>query len=145
MRVSIKQIYDITAAFITDCNTNIQTDISEHHTEYKLTRNGYTLYILAPHGAPEWNISDEFWLDREGTISLYYNSRLVSIAFTKHNVGLAMDKSPYNPIRIATRMLSPRFFKLLDMAKSRFRNTIPKTDNSAKIRQLLCTLNAKQK
>lgn len=134
MKISTDLAYDITKAFITDEKTTIKREFSHHyHTNYILTKDNLQLVIYVPHGAPGYDWLDDYYYMNNGDISLYRNSYNIAYYHTKHNVGRAMNKSKYNPIRLITRALSPRFFNLIDMADARINNKIKTTDNTDKI------------
>ena len=150
MILKIKHVYDITSAIISNNFIAIQNISTPKKTGYRIeTYNALfgnlTLQIDAPHGAPEWNIADEFWIIREGVIQLYQNKDFIFAAYTKHNVGRAFGRSKHNPICILTRIQSPRFFKLLNMADACFRGQLEAHDNNLQIYHELKKLKEKQK
>lgn len=142
---TIFEVYDITQAILTNKFIGIQNTSNAYNTSYRIESahpayGTLVLIIEAPHGAPEWNMSDELWLEREGIIELYHNKRYLFSAYTKHNVGRAFDRSKYNPISIFTRARAPLFFHLLNMAHDRLHDRVEKTNNTQQIAQLLKTL-----
>ncbi len=150
MKLSIKQVYDITSAILTNKYIGIQNTSDKYSTSYRIETSDslyghLVLCIDAPHGAPIWSIADEFWMDREGCIDLYQNGKHIFFAYTKHNVGRAFEKSNSCLVRTGTRMLSPRFFKLLNMAAAHLNAKLPTCDNTVKIQKLLTQLPKKQK
>lgn len=141
MKLSIKQAYDITSAILTNKHIGIQNTSDKYSTSYRIQTfdslyGNLVMSINAPHGAPIWSIADEFWMNREGCIDLYQNGKLIGRAFEKSNSRL---------VRTGTRMLSPRFFNLLNMADARLNGKLPTCDNTAKIQKLLKQLSEKQK
>ena len=150
MKLSIKQAYDITSAILTNKWIGIQNTSDKYSTSYRIQTfdslyGNLVMSINAPHGAPIWSIADEFWMDREGRIDLYQNGKLIFFAYTKRNVGRAFEKSNSRLVRTGTRMLSPRFFNLLNMADTRLNGKLPTCDNTTKIQKLLKQLSEKQK
>lgn len=150
MELSIKQAYDITSAILTNKYIGIQNTSDKSRTSYRIetsdSLHGHlVLYIDAPHGAPIWSIADEIWLNKEGCIYLCQNDKCIFFAYTKRNVGRAFEKSNSRLVRTGTRMLSPRFFSLLNMANARLNGKLSTRDNTAKIQKLLNQLSEKQK
>lgn len=141
MKLSIKQAYDITSAILTNKHIGIQNTSDKYSTSYRIQTfdslyGNLVMSINAPHGAPIWSVADEFWMNREGCIDLYQNGKLIGRAFEKSNSRL---------VRTGTRMLSPRFFNLLNMADARLNGKLPTCDNTTKIQKLLKQLSEKQK
>lgn len=140
MELSIKQAYDITSAILTNKWIGIQNTSRESCTSYRI-QTFDSLYgnLVMSINAPE------FWMNREGRIDLYQNGKLIFFAYTKRNVGRAFEKSNSRLVRTGTRILSPRFFNLLNMADTRLNGKLPTCDNTAKIQKLLNQLSEKQK
>lgn len=141
MKLSIKQAYDIISAILTNKHIGIQNTSDKYSTSYRIQTfdslyGNLVMSINAPHGAPIWSIANEFWMNREGCIDLYQNGKLIGRAFEKSNSRL---------VRTGTRMLSPRFFNLLNMADARLNGKLPTCDNTTKIQKLLKQLSEKQK
>lgn len=162
---SISEIYNITAAFITDRDTKVQiSDSDEDGTSYCFTKYGlanypYQLRIYVPCGAPEdlklkgsYTFSKNLltgkfkmrWHQpyktdkKQGEITIqrgtginFTGKRTIVSAETKHNVGRAFDKKQRQIVQTGTRMLSPNFFKLVEMAEKRALNQLKTSDNSA--------------
>ena len=136
----IKSIYDITSAFITDNDIQINATIDETAVTYTFKKNfragpPYLLRISVERGAP--CKQGRFTNYKRGHIQLEYNHEThPSILFkarTENNAGRAIDKKQCEIIQIITRLLSPRFFKLLHMAEKRIYGKIETTDNTAEI------------
>ena len=123
MFITADQAYNIAQSFISTKDATIEKCVSaRYYTHYTLTVNNLRLDIDAPHGGPGFDWLDDY--NYNGSITLYKNGSTIMFHGTKHTVGRAMNKSKYNPIRIATRMLSPKFFKIIDLAEDRIQNRI---------------------
>ncbi|MBQ2859016.1 MAG: hypothetical protein IJE82_01465 [Alphaproteobacteria bacterium] len=125
----------------------------------------YQLMIYAPKGAPErlklkgsytfrknpltqklnmrWNQpyrtdkkQGEITIQR-GTGINFMDGRTIAHAETKHNVGRALDKKQCDIVRFGTRMLSPKFFELIEMANKRAFSKIETSDNTTQMFNLL--------
>ena len=167
---TIREIYDIAAAFITDRNTSVKASDTDNGVSYRFTKPGladypYQLIIYIPRGAPErlklkgsyvfgtspltgklkmrWNQpyktdkkQGEIRIQR-GTGTNFMGNHDVVSAKTKHNVGRANDKTQCDIVQGFTRMLSPRFFELVQMAENRLNNKIKTTDNTTQMFNML--------
>lgn len=145
-RTTIKKMYDIATVFLTDSKTHIAKDVSKrYYTVYTLTKDNLTLQITAPHGSPEWN-PDFNRLDiNAGSIDLYGGVYYLMRAQTVINVGCAMNRPRTHIVHKITRMLSPYFFKLLDMAELRHSGQLATRDNTSKIYYQISRMNKRQK
>ena len=68
---------------------------------------------------------------QRGTGINFTGKRTIVSAETKRNVGRAFDKKQRQIVQTGTRMLSPKFFKLVEMAEKRALNQLKTSDNSA--------------
>ena len=127
VELTVNQTCDIAHAFLADKQTAVSKQVHGNwSTTYELAKDNMLMEICARHGAPEWSISDEFWLDKNGSIALYQDGKTVFYAQTRYNVGRAMVRSKYNPISILTRMRAPHFFHLIDLCEDRIQNRMQK-------------------
>ena len=146
MKTDIIQIYDIARAFIADKGTVISKKTENGWiTEYKMRNGILSLGVYAPHGAPSHGTTNENSTKKEGSLILCCGGKMVCDAHTRCNIGRAMGKSKYNPVRIFTRMRAPHFFRLMDLCEGRVQNRIPTTDNTNAIHQKLDQINTRQK
>ena len=149
-KCTIREIYDIATAFITDRKTTVNVSSTENGTTYTFIRRGladypYQLMIYAPKGAPEHLKYHPYITDKkQGSIKIQRGTgvnlmegRTIASAKTKHNVGRALDKKQCDIVRFGTRMLSPKFFQLMDMANKRAFGNIKTTDNTTQMFNLL--------
>lgn len=124
MFITADQAYNIAQSFISTKDATIEKLVSTryYYTHYTITVNNLRLDIDAPHGGPrcDWLVDYKY----RGIVTLYQNGRTIMLHVTKHTVDHAMNKSKYNPVRIVTRMLSPEFFKIIDLAEDRINNRI---------------------
>ena len=147
---TISEIYDIATAFITDRKTTVDVSSTENDTTYTFIRRGleeypYQLMIYAPKGAPEHLKYHPYITDKkQGSIKIQRGTgvnlmegRTIVSAKTKHNVGRALDKKQCDIVRFGTRMLSPKFFQLMDMANKRAFSKIETSDNTTQMFNLL--------
>ena len=138
---TIKQAYDIAMAFITDRDTTAHAQINDRHISYTFEKRfrtdlPYCLTIYVERGAPEKrgflmdNKRGHIMLQRGTATASDNHARTLFSAYTDCNAGRAVDKNQSDIVRFGTRMLSPRFFKLLDMAEKRVSGKIKTMDNS---------------
>lgn len=141
---TIKQAYDIAMAFISDCDTKVHATVNERHISYTFEKRfrtdaPYCLTIYVERGAPEKrgflmdNKRGHIMLQRGTATTSEHGARTLFSAYTDCNAGRAVDKTQSDIVRFGTRMLSPRFFKLLDMAEKRVSGKIKTMDNSGEI------------
>ncbi len=141
---TIKQAYDIAMAFISDCDTKVHATVNERHISYTFEKRfrtdlPYCLSIYVERGAPEKrgflmdNKRGHIMLQRGTATTSKHGARTLFSAYTDCNAGRAVDKTQSDIVRFGTRMLSPRFFKLLDMAEKRVSGKIKTMDNSGEI------------
>ncbi len=74
---------------------------------------------------------------QRGTGINFMDGRTIAHAETKHNVGRAFDKTQRDIVRWGTRMLSPKFFELVEMANKRATNQIETKNNTTQMFNLL--------
>ena len=147
---TISEIYDIATAFITDRQTTVDVSNSNGHLMYKFTKHGlaeypYTLVISAERGAPakipNTNQTNKkpghVYLQRGTALSGMYGPRTIVSAETKHNVGRAIDSTQREIVQFGTRMLSPKFFELIELANKRAFSKIETSDNTTQMFNLL--------
>lgn len=147
---TISEIYDIATAFITDRQTTVDVSHSNGHLIYEFTKRGlaeypYTLVISAERGAPtkipNTNQTNKktghVYLQRGTALSGMYGSRTIISAETKHNVGRAIDSTQREIVQFGTRMLSPKFFELVELANKRAFSKIKTSDNTSQMFNLL--------
>lgn len=154
-KTTITGIYDIATAFITDRNTQVSADCSKYGIRYTFTKRGladypYCMVIRIPRDAPEYNCHyalerkcGEVYLHRGSATTDIYHERTLLSATTKHNVGRANDNTQRDIVRVITRILSPRFFKLANMAEKRLRGEIQTTDNTAQLFNMIYRIKQK--
>ena len=138
-KCTIREIYDIATAFITDRDTTLKTTSVDGVTMYKFTKHGlaehpYTLVISVEHGAPTKIQNSNQTNKKTGHVYLLRdtetNPRTIISAETAHNVGRAVDKKQRGIVQLYTRILSPKFFQLMNMANERAFNRIKRTNNT---------------
>lgn len=137
----ISQIYDIATAFITDARTKLDTKKTGNAIKYTFTKNispetAYTLTIVLPIGEvikPEPGVRDWEVNYKQGVITLKSGDNLLMFAQTRHSVGRAADIRTSDIQKLWTRIKSPKFFQLIDMANKRTRGQVQLMDNSAQI------------
>ena len=147
---TINEMYDIATAFITDRKTTVNVSSTENGTTYTFIRRGleeypYQLMIYAPKGAPEHLKYHPYIKDKkQGSIKIQRGTgvnlregRTIASAKTKHNVGRALDTKQCDIVRFGTRMLSPKFFELIEMANKRAFSKIETSDNTTQMFNLL--------
>ena len=155
---TMTNIYDIAMAFITDRDTNINVSGNGKSLNYKFINRGladypYCLEITIPRGAPErlgWPLPLAT-NKKQGIVHLHrgtattdiYHERTLLSATTKHNVGRAHDPKQSDLMRFITRSMSPRFFKLVNMANQRTRCEIQTTDNTAMLYNMIYRIKQK--
>ncbi len=149
--------YDIAAAFITDQDTIISTfgidgDIGYRFTRYGLAEHPYclTIYAHAKAPAPERFCKKQI-KKNHGKIIIHRGTatpngtRTLLEYKTKQEVGTALDKTKSDARRFFTRIQSPKFFKLVDMAEKRISGQIQTTNNTAQLFNMIYRLKEKQK
>ncbi len=147
---TISEIYDIATAFITDRKTTVDVSYSNGHLMYTFIKRGlaeypHTLVISAERGAPtripHTNHTDKklgrVYLQRGTALDGGTGPRTIISAQTKYNVGRALDPRQREIIQIGTRMLSPKFFELIEMANKRATNQIETKNNTTQMFNLL--------
>lgn len=149
-KCTIREIYDIATAFITDRNTSVEATCDNQVIAFRFIKRGlaeypYTLVVSAERGAPK-KITNTIYMDKKpGKVYLHRgtmltgatDTRTIISAETKHNVGRALDKTQSQIVQFGTRILSPRFFELLQMAENRLNNKIKTTNNTTQMFNLL--------
>ncbi len=157
-----KEIYDITTAFITDKDVkisifNIGNDIGYTFTKYGLADYPYCLTIFAIGKAPhkinphiyETNHKRKYYgkinVKRGTAASTGDGTRILFEYTTKNEVGSALDNTQNNIKRFFTRIQSPEFFNIVNMAEKRILNKLPTTNNSAQLLNMINSLKEKQK
>lgn len=149
-KCTIREIYDIATAFITDRKTTVDVSYSNSHLMYKFTKRGlaeypYTLVISAERGAPAKIPNTNQTNKKPGRVYLQCGTildgetgpRTVISAETKYNVGRAIDSRQREIVQTFTHMLSPKFFELMDMANKRAFGNIKTTNNTTQMFNLL--------
>ncbi len=167
-----QEIYDIVSAFITDKDVKISTfgedgDIGYKFIKYGLADYPYCLTIYAKGKAPQKKREKNYLSPRVGdfvrgntyiekhygeitvkrgtSVSDGYGTRILTEYETEHEVGSALDKTQCDARRFLTRVRSPKFFRVVDMAKKRILGQIPTTDNSAQLFDMIYRLKENQK
>lgn len=142
--LSVKQAYELSNAFIADKGTTIKATCDSFSQapfmRFEFTNDtmgatfaSYQLIIFIPFG------TDNEFLKKRGEICLLKTDKrtdkttTVFTAKTSHSVGCAFDKKQSDITRAFTRMLSPRFFKLVENTEKRISQKTKPTDNSLKI------------
>ena len=158
-----QEIYDIASAFITDKDVQISTfgfngDIGYRFTKYGLADYPYCLTIFAEAKAPQKRrekgyispragdfVRGEKYIKRGTASGDGYGNRTLTEYITEHEVGSALDKTQCDMKRFFTRIQSPKFFKIVNMAKKRMLGQIPTADNTAQLFNMIYRLKANQK
>lgn len=167
-----QEIYDIASAFITDKDVQISTfgfngDIGYTFAKYGLTDYPYCLTIFAEAKAPQKRREKSYISPCKGdfvngktyTQKCYgkieikagtaasdgYGKRILTKHTTKHEVGSALDKTQCDMKRFFTRIQSPKFFKIVNMAEKRMLGQISTADNTAQLFNMIYRLKANQK
>ena len=138
--LSVKQAYELSNAFIADKGTTINATCDSFSQRFEFTNDAigathasYQLIIYIPCG------TDNEFLKKRGEICLLKTDKrtdkttTVFTAKTSHSVGRAIDKKQSDITRAFTRMLSPRFFKLVENTEKRIRQETKPTNNALKI------------
>lgn len=155
-KYTIKEAYNIAQAFITDHNTTVHSVVNDDRICYTFTKRflhdrSYCLKISVERGAPQKRgILTDY---KRGHIILHRGTatasdnhiRTLFSAYTDCNAGRAVDKNQSDIVRFGTRMLSPRFFKLLNMAEKRVSGKIKTADNSGEIYCKIYSIRENQK
>lgn len=152
-----QEIYDIASAFITDKDVQISTfgfngDIGYTFTKYGLADYPYCLTIFAEAKAPQKR-SEKYIEKHHGKINIKrgtasgdgYGNRTLTEYITEHEVGSALDKTQCDMKRFFTRIQSPKFFKIVNIAEKRMLGQISTTDNTAQLFNMIYRLKANQK
>ena len=125
---TISEIYDTAIAFITDTKTKVEAiAFNDGDICYTLTKNGAVPYTLTITATPTSG------KNAKGHITIKYGKTTIAQATTKHAVANALNKNKSDASRFITRIQSPRFFKLLELAEKSVTNKIPTSDNAIKI------------
>ena len=167
-----QEIYDIASAFITDKDVQISTvgfngDIGYTFTKYGLADYPYCLTIFAEAKAPQKRrkkgyisprvgdfVRGEKYIEKHhGKINIKrgtasgdgYGNRTLTEYITEHEVGSALDKTQCDMKRFFTRIQSPKFFKIVNMAEKRMLGQISTADNTAQLFNMIYRLKANQK
>lgn len=117
-KFTIRQLYDIAKAIISDPSFNATKEGSAIFTKYIFKKRGLCMEICVSHGGKEWDGDYDMWDNKEGVITIEDENGSVC-AKTKHNVGRAMNCLSINPIAVFTRLRAPLFFRLINMAEKR--------------------------
>lgn len=141
---TIRKIYDIASAFITDRSALIQSHGTPDGVIYTFTKNdltelSYRLEISVEYGTQNQSShkNGQIRILRSQSKSDWTHPDIIMSAHPQINTGRAFDPTQPQIIRFGTRILSPLFFKLLNMAQLRTANKIPTSNNSIKIFTLL--------
>lgn len=148
---TISQAYDITAAFITDKETNLRSHFDKWCVEYVFSKENicdkdYYLRFFVPRNVyPNKN--------KHGTISLYHieNGQEIKLfdVQTKYKVASILRYSihptkSYNIKILAQKCLSYKFYKLLKLIELRTSAQIKRRDNTYLISQSICRIKEMQ-
>ncbi|MBR6598195.1 MAG: hypothetical protein IKK76_02205 [Alphaproteobacteria bacterium] len=152
-----QEIYDIASAFITDKDVQISTfgfngDIGYTFTKYGLADYPYCLTIFAEAKAPQKR-REKYIEKHHGKINIKrgtasgdgYGNRTLTEYITEHEVGSALDKTQCDMKRFFTRIQSPKFFKIVNIAEKRILGQISTADNTAQLFNMIYRLKANQK
>lgn len=167
--VTMKEIYDIAAAFITDRNTKVEIEASDMAIVYEFTKYGlatypYVMTIVCPRGASTLRkvtykntVTKQERVVTEGDkkcgeVILSRGAGFVSTdpiqplaqAKTKANVGRAEDRTQSDLSKFIARLQSPRFFSLYDLAQARAMGRIKTTDNTTLMFNIIYRLKENQ-
>lgn len=167
-----KEIYNIASAFITDKDVQVSSfgidgDIGYTFIKYDLENYPYCLTIFAEAKAPQKRrekghisprvgdfVRGEKYIEKHhGKIEIKrgtaasdsYGTRTLLKHTTKHEVGTALDKTQSDIKRFFTRIQSPQFFKIVNMAEKRILGQIPTMDNSVQLYNIIYRLKENQK
>ena len=167
-----QEIYDIVSAFITDKDVKISTfgedgDIGYKFIKYGLAAYPYCLTIFAEAKAPQKRrekgyispragdfVRGEKYIEKHhGKINIKrgtasgdgYGNRTLTEYITEHEVGSALDKTQCDMKRFFTRIQSPKFFKIVNMAEKRMLGQISTADNTAQLFNMIYRLKVNQK
>ena len=156
-KISMAEMYDIASAFILDKDTNVRMDsdqkrITYTFTKYHLANYPYCLVVEIPRGAPQKchpylsergdgsydvvtidNKNGCVYLKRGTGITGYVGNRVLVSAQTRNNVGRAFDKNQRDIVRGLTRLRSPSFFNIYELAKKRTMGQVALTDNNRRL------------
>ena len=167
--VTMKEIYDIAAAFITDRNTKVEVKASDMAIVYEFTKYGlatypYVMKIVCPRGAStlrkvtykntvtqqERVVTEgdkkcgEVILSRAAGFVSTEPTQPLAQAKTKANVGRVEDWGQSDLSKFIARMQSPRFFNLYDLAQARATGQIKTTDNTTLMFNIIYRMNVNQ-
>ena len=127
-KYTISDIYDVAVAFITDSKTQLSSiAFDDGDISYSFTKSGDVPYKLTISATPTSGNK------AKGQITVTYGTTIIAQATTKHSVANALSKNKSDASRFITRIQSPRFFKLLELAEKRAKKEIPTSDNSISI------------
>ena len=155
-----QDIYNIASAFITDRDIHIKTFSTDNNIQYMFIKYGladypYCLTICAERKAPHKvrKNGKTYTEKHHGTINVKrgtaasdgYEKRVLLNYGTEHEVGSALDKTQSGIRRLFTRIQSPRFFKILNMAEKRIMGNIQTTNNSAQLYNMIYRIKENQK
>jgi hypothetical protein len=133
MILTINQAYNIAQAMLTDSASTIVANKINCGTVYTVRKDGLALYIYAPYGTKKTRVCNNSY----GAVSLDEDKRRVFDAYTKTNVARAISSSKYTPGAVLTRVLSPKYFHLLEMAQSRISGCLKTQDNTLKLHRCM--------
>lgn len=151
---TINNIYDIANAFITDQDTTYETFGNNGAIGYKFIKRGladypYCITIYAGCGSPHKSrFGDK--IVHYGTITVHRGTNSGSTRNlleykTKREVGSALDKKQSDAHRFISRLMSQKFFKIVDMAEKRATGQIKTTDNSVQLSNIVYRLKENHK
>ena len=129
MSLTINQAYDIAEAMLTDSASTIVAHKINCGTVYTVRKDSLALYIYAPYCTKKSRVCNNSY----GSVSLDEDKRRVFEAYTKSEVAHAINSSKNAPMAVLTRMFSPKYFRLLDMAQSRVSGCLKTHDNTLRI------------
>ena len=166
-RISMAEMYDIAAAFITDKDTQVQVLTYQDLIEYTFTKHNladypYCLVISIERGAPQKcrphlskrddgnydvvtrdNKPGHVYLKRGTGVTGHTGNRVLVTAQTRKNVGRAFDKSQRDIVKAFTRFCSPSFFNVYDLANKRASGQLATKDNGRQLFSVIYRLNEK--
>lgn len=166
-RISMAEMYDIAAAFITDKDTKVQVLADQDRIEYTFTKHKladypYCLVISIERGAPQKcrpylskrddgnydvvtrdNKHGHVYLKRGTGATGYAGNRVLVTAQTRKNVGRAFDKTQRDIVKAFTRFCSPSFFNVYDLANKRASGQLATKDNDRQLFSVIYRLKEK--
>jgi hypothetical protein len=138
MKITINKAYDIASALLTDSAATVRDISGWNTTIYRVEKDTLRMDIYAPHGGGFRNGGAY-----RGLITLSDGKQQVFEAATRCPVGPAMDCTNSRPVLFATRMLSPKYFSLLDMANARMSGSIKTQDNTVRLHKCMSDIKAR--